>query len=309
MGAEKVDAVVVDATRRKKKEKKKMRPASDLDAPTNIEETCHDDVKGPATEEKLVAVVVDASRKKKKEKKEKKKRAASDLDAPTNTEEACHDDDKGPTIEEKLASINLTNDNKSSITEDEEPSTITTVPSADSVHVLLKQALHADDRVLLLDCLYTQDEKVIANSISLLHLTDALKLLDALLVLTQSRGAVLACALPWLKNLLLQHSSSITSKESSLRSLNSLYQLIDSRVSTYRPALQLSSCLDYLFTEISDDADDETIIAPIIYEDFDDSELEESEDVAMDTDPETEKQHEEVAMFSDYDECDEMSDD
>ncbi|KAI3862311.1 hypothetical protein MKW92_024564 [Papaver armeniacum] len=309
MGAEKVDAVVVDASRRKKKEKKKKRPASDLDAPTNTEETCHDDVKGPAIEEKLVAVVVDASRRKKKE---KKKRPACVLDAPTNIEEACHDDEKGPTIEEKLASINLTNDNKNSITEDEEPSTITTVPSADSVHVLLKQALHADDRVLLLDCLYTQDEKVIANSISLLHLTDALKLLDALLVLTQSRGAVLACALPWLKNLLLQHSSSITSKESSLRSLNSLYQLIESRVSTFRPALQLSSCLDYLFTEISDDADDETIkIAPIIYEDFGDSELDESEDDAMDSNPETEEQHEqhEEVVLSDYDESDEMSED
>ncbi|KAI3880804.1 hypothetical protein MKX03_034705 [Papaver bracteatum] len=305
MGVEKVDAVVVDASRRKKKEKKK-RLASDLDAPTNIEETCHDDVKGPVIEEKLVAVVVDASRRKKKE---KKKRPSCVLDAPTNIEEACHDDEKGPTIEEKLASINLTNDNKSSITEDEEPSTMTTVPSADSVHVLLKQALHADDRVLLLDCLYTQDEKVIANSISLLHLTDALKLLDALLVLTQSRGAVLACALPWLKNLLLQHSSSITSKESSLRSLNSLYQLIESRVSTYRPALQLSSCLDYLFTEISDDADDETIkITPIIYEDFDDSELEESEDVAMESEQETGGQHE-VVEFSDYDQSDEMSED
>ena len=33
-------------------------------------------------------------------------------------------------------------------------------PSVDSVHVLLKQALHADDQALLLDCLYTRDEKV-----------------------------------------------------------------------------------------------------------------------------------------------------
>ncbi|RZC78324.1 hypothetical protein C5167_002519 [Papaver somniferum] len=221
-----------------------------------------------------------------------------------------HDDVKGPTIEEKLASINFTNDDKSNNTEDEEPSTITKVPSADSVHVLLKQALHADDRVLLLDCLYTQDEKVIANSISLLHLTDALKLLDALLVLTQSRGAVLACALPWLNSLLLQHSSSITSKESSLRSLNSLYQLIESRVSTFRPAPQLSSCMDYLFTEILEDAEDEKIkITPIIYEDFDDSELDEPEVDAMDSDQDIEDQHEEVSVASDYSESGSMSDD
>lgn len=39
------------------------------------------------------------------------------------------------------------------------------------------------------------------------------------------RGAVLACALPWLKSLLLQHSSSIMSQESSLAALNSLFQV------------------------------------------------------------------------------------
>lgn len=45
------------------------------------------------------------------------------------------------------------------------------------------------------------------------------------LVHWRARGAVLACALPWLRSLLLQHASGIMSQESSLLALNSLYQV------------------------------------------------------------------------------------
>lgn len=65
-----------------------------------------------------------------------------------------------PTMGEKLASLNLLEENKSETDKELEPSIPAKPPSADSVHVLLKQALHADDRALVLDCLYTQDEKV-----------------------------------------------------------------------------------------------------------------------------------------------------
>lgn len=60
-----------------------------------------------------------------------------------------------PTMGEKLASLNIKNDDVAPKEKQE-----TKPPSADSVHVLLKQALHADDRSLLLDCLFRQDEKV-----------------------------------------------------------------------------------------------------------------------------------------------------
>ncbi|KAF9685264.1 hypothetical protein SADUNF_Sadunf03G0036600 [Salix dunnii] len=42
-------------------------------------------------------------------------------------------------------------------------------PSADSLNILLKQALGADDRALLLDCLYTQDEKCETNCYYVYH--------------------------------------------------------------------------------------------------------------------------------------------
>ncbi|XP_010254339.1 PREDICTED: uncharacterized protein LOC104595338 isoform X2 [Nelumbo nucifera] len=166
-------------------------------------------------------------------KKVNKKRAAPDQDIITTGNtfgfEAMDgirvdDDLTEPTMGEKLASLNLIDNDKANGLEKQEPSFGTNLPSADSVHVLLKQALHADDRALLLDCLYNQDEKVIANSTSLLNPSDVLKLLDFLMPIIQSRGAVLACALPWLRSLLLQHASSIMSQESSFFALNSLYQ-------------------------------------------------------------------------------------
>lgn len=68
------------------------------------------------------------------------------------------DDPNEQTIGEKLTNLNLLDENKSKSDKEQVSSK---PPSADSVDVLLKQALNADDRALLLDCLYTQDEKVI----------------------------------------------------------------------------------------------------------------------------------------------------
>ncbi|KAM4100368.1 hypothetical protein ACB094_05G063000 [Castanea mollissima] len=190
---------------------------------------------------------------------------------------------------EKLASMNLNNfDDAQSHVEKQQPEpsliTVAQPPSADSVQVLLRQALCADDRVLLLDCLYNRDEKVIAKSVSLLNPADVLKLLQSSISIMHSRGAILACALPWLRSLLLQHASGIMSQESSLIALNSLYQLIESRVSTFESAIQMSSCLDILYTGVVDDNGDENAtMVPVIYEDRDESDDEKSED-AMETD-------------------------
>ncbi|XVF26630.1 hypothetical protein REPUB_Repub14bG0034800 [Reevesia pubescens] len=229
-----------------------------------------------------------------------KKRAALDPDLATTrgTNETGHgenvdgvlvdDDVNEPTMGEKLASLNLLENGKNETHEKqerEESSPRAKPPIADSVNVLLKQALHADDRALLLDCLYTQDEKVIANSVSQLNPSDVLKLLQSLISIIQSRGAVLACALPWIKSLLLQHACGIMSQESSLLALNSLYQLIESRVSTFESALQISSCLDFLYAGIVEDEVDENATIPVIFEDTDESEKEGSED-AMETDDE-----------------------
>lgn len=190
-----------------------------------------------------------------------------------------------PTMEEKLVSMNLLN--KSEFTKEQPPSMAP--PSADSVHILLKQALRADDHAELLKCLYNRDEKVIVKSISLLTPADVVKLLKFFVLQMQSRGATLVCLLPWLQTLLNQHMSSIVSQESSLVLLNSLNQLVDARTSTFKLALQLSTTLDYLFSEIADDeTDEEEAAPPIIYEDKDTDE-EESEVDVMETDGQSEE--------------------
>ena len=76
-----------------------------------------------------------------------------------------YDDSNEPTMGEKLASLNLVENGKNETLEKqerEESSPRAKPPIADSVNVLLNQALHADDRALLLDCLYTQDDKVVS---------------------------------------------------------------------------------------------------------------------------------------------------
>ncbi len=82
------------------------------------------------------------------------------------------EDQNEPTIGEKLASLDpIQNDKsksddskiddaKSSEKQLESSSQLMQPPTADSVQVLLRQALRADDRTLLLDCLYNRDEKV-----------------------------------------------------------------------------------------------------------------------------------------------------
>ncbi|RAL40222.1 hypothetical protein DM860_008362 [Cuscuta australis] len=186
----------------------------------------------------------------------------------------CNDDSSEPTMGEKLASLNLV-----SVSEVKEPSSEAKPPSADSVHVLLKQALNADDRALLIDCLFRQDEKVITNSVASLNPSDVIKLLKSLVSIIQSRGALLACALPWLRSVLLQHSSGIMSQESSFIALNSLYQLTESRVSTFNQALQLSSSLDLLYARtIGYGSDEDDVVAPVVYEDSEDDDGGESDE-------------------------------
>lgn len=72
-----------------------------------------------------------------------------------------------PTMGEKLASLNLLENKEAKSREEKESSQLSKPPSADSVHVLLKQALHADDQALIVNCLFTQNQKVLLFTLSL----------------------------------------------------------------------------------------------------------------------------------------------
>ncbi|KAL0314375.1 UNVERIFIED_CONTAM: hypothetical protein Sangu_2281900 [Sesamum angustifolium] len=204
------------------------------------------------------------------------------------------DDLSEPTMGEKLASLKLEGDDKAS-NDNNVDSSLAKPPSADSVYILLKQALRADDRALLIACLYRQDAKVITNSLSLLNPSDVLKFLQSLISIIQLSiwppmflnakcGAPGGGCCSGLCSFMAQKFASSACKqynvpESSLAVLNSLYQLIESRVSTSNNALQLSSCLDLLYAETIDDGVEEnTTVIPVIYEDEDESDDEGSED-------------------------------
>ncbi|CAN6542917.1 unnamed protein product [Malus baccata var. baccata] len=186
-----------------------------------------------------------------KSKKGSKKRAAApDSNPPTVKDilEIGHgeaadrvlvdDDLNEPTMGEKLGSLNLL-DNDRPESHDKEESSLDPKPPS-----------------------------VIAKFISQLNPSGLLKLLQSLISIIQSRGAILACALPWLRSLLLQHASGIVSQESSLSALNSLYQL--------------SSVLDVHYTGVIDDVDENETITPFIYESDTKNEEEEETNGALD---------------------------
>ncbi|CAI8606670.1 unnamed protein product [Vicia faba] len=116
--------------------------------------------------------------------------------------------------------------------------------------------------------------RMLKESLMMIRLnpSNILKLLNSLITITESMGAILACALPWMKCLLLQHASRIMSQESSLKVLNSLFQLIESRVSSFNFVFQLSSLLDVLYVRVHYKEVDEVETVPIIYMDTNDSE-------------------------------------
>ncbi|KAK7250760.1 hypothetical protein RIF29_33416 [Crotalaria pallida] len=206
------------------------------------------------------------------------------------------DDPSEPTMGEKLAaSLSLLDGNKSKSDKEQESYDLAKPPSADSAHVLLKQALNADDRTLLLDCLYTQDEKVIRKSVADLHPSNVLKLLRSLISITESRGAILACA---------EVSTSTSFKWNNVaRIAIASFELflIEARVSTFESAVRLSSCLDILYTGVIEEEVDEGETIPVIYEDKD---SEDESDDAMETDQDSEDEKQSGQAFDDVSDID-----
>jgi U3 small nucleolar RNA-associated protein 5 len=198
-------------------------------------------------------------------KKSKKKRQASvDLDAdpqsidtqpikavdgdakPVQDDGDAKDmeEDDEETMEEKLIALGIV-DKKPESTDK------VVVPKADSVGVLLSQALQSDDVALLEKCLGIADEKVISNTVRKLRPAEAAKFLSACLVRlekTPRRGLALV---PWVRTVLLQHAATLMSNPAMQPVLSTLYQLIEARLSVFRPLMSLSGRLDLIMAQIS----------------------------------------------------------
>ena len=120
------------------------------------------------------------------------------------------------------------------------------VPRADSLAVLLGQALASNDTALLERLLSVSDRKVAANTVARLRPEQALAFLAAAVSRLQTspaRGARLA---HWIRETLAAHAGYLTAAPGASQLLTALYGILDARLALYRPLVALSGRLDLL---------------------------------------------------------------
>jgi U3 small nucleolar RNA-associated protein 5 len=131
--------------------------------------------------------------------------------------------------------------------------------------------------------------------------SDALDFLKDLVYKLKSSPGRAISILPWIRAVLLQHASYIMSEEASLIVLNTLYQMIDSRVSVFRPILQLSGRLDLIISQISPNEEEKAPVvdSAVVYEDGSDEDEELVEAVADTSEDESEDNSEKDVVMDD----------
>ncbi|MCO5603650.1 hypothetical protein L7F22_057801 [Adiantum nelumboides] len=138
------------------------------------------------------------------------------------------------TMQEKLKALGIMGDEG----DDGEEKQDSVAPlKADSLQVLMTQAVESDDKALLKQCLSVKDNKVIVKTVQMLNSSIAAKFLQVSvndLDLRTGRALVLV---PWVKAVLLYHASYIMSNPSMQPILSSLYQ--DSNEQTMHQTIPL----------------------------------------------------------------------
>lgn len=187
------------------------------------------------------------------------------------------------------------------------------VPRADSLQVLLSQALKAEDNALLEQCLNVGDEKVISNTIRRLRPFEAAKFLSVAVSKMEGRPQRALGLVPWVRAVLLQHASFIMTNLAMQPVLTTLYQIIETRLSVFRPLMSLSGRLDLIMAQIqkneSQGKEDQQKEAAVVYEEEDDEP--EAVDVMVDggSQYDLEDEDDENSESDDEDEDDDMGDD
>ena len=106
-----------------------------------------------------------------------------------------------------------------------------TTARADSLSALLSQALRADDAALIERCLSVNDRTTIANTVSRLSASNAMKLLSECAARAQAKpGSGERCA-RWARTILLHHAGYASSAPKARATLLKLSQTIESHVS------------------------------------------------------------------------------
>jgi len=148
------------------------------------------------------------------------------------------------------------------------------LPKADSLQVVLEQALHSKDKKLLNACFDVLDLGIVKNTIQRLSTPTIVPLAQELIERFRtkpSHGTVLTV---WFKTLVLYHSSYLMTIPDLVTVMSSLYLTLDSRLASFPKLLNLSGKLDMILTQIS--IADNSLPSPnqktTVYEDVDDEE-------------------------------------
>uniref|UniRef100_A0A383W0U0 Small-subunit processome Utp12 domain-containing protein n=1 Tax=Tetradesmus obliquus TaxID=3088 RepID=A0A383W0U0_TETOB len=120
---------------------------------------------------------------------------------------------------------------------------------ADSLSVLLSQALRSGDRALLEQCLGVANERVITNSVKRLVPLDAALLLRAAVERLQSRPVRGQQMAGWIHAVLLHHTAYLMAAPGAAPVMSSLYSIIEARLSVQRQLLSLAGRLELLLAQ------------------------------------------------------------
>jgi U3 small nucleolar RNA-associated protein 5 len=126
-----------------------------------------------------------------------------------------------------------------------------TTPKANSLQKMLMQALHSSDNQLVEQCLATHDPIVIQNTIKKLPTLYVLPFLSRVVQKFQmrpNRGPVLVI---WIKAVLILHTAYLMSVPNLIKHLTGLYQIIDTRLATFKRLLRLSGRLDLVMSQVT----------------------------------------------------------
>jgi U3 small nucleolar RNA-associated protein 5 len=165
---------------------------------------------------------------------------ADDMDADDSDEA-----EEGPTFGERVAALAEAADPGAG--GGAEPAAPPPGPlKADSLAVLLSQALRSGDRALLERCLAATDESLISRTAVRLSPADAAALLRACVArLAGAPAARGERAAGWARAAILAHAASLAAAEGGPGgALGRLYQLIEARLASYHPLLALNGRLD-----------------------------------------------------------------
>jgi U3 small nucleolar RNA-associated protein 5 len=131
---------------------------------------------------------------------------------------------------------------------------------ADSLAVLLTQALRSNDRALLEKCLSTSSPRVVVNTVRRLLPMDAALFLRAAVDRVLSKPARAAQLAPWIKAVMHHHTGYMMTAPGVQAPLTALYQAIDARVGLYAQLLKvygrLSLITAHTTTAQADDGDE-----------------------------------------------------